>query len=316
MKIDLAAMSELIRSSDDVIITSHVRPDGDSVGSALGMMHFVRSLGKKVRVIIDDEVPRTLNFLPGSDEIDGVTEGETYESDLLIVLDVELKRIGRVIEQVKAKKVLNIDHHRTNDEEAEYLYLDFYRAATAEIVHELISFMKADFTEDMALCLYTGMATDTGFFRFSNTQPRTMRAAADLLEITGRRPNYIADAVEMKSYEEVIGQAKGICHTELLFNGQAAFLFIDEELVKEIPSTEGILNRIIEMEGVRVAVFLKWSEPDTYRVSMRAKDIDVSRVAQNINGGGHRRAAGATLNMSFDEARTKLIEIIGQELAQ
>lgn len=313
MKIGLSEAGCILRDAQTIILTSHIRPDGDSVGSTLGLMHFLRGMGKDVRVMIDDEIPRTFSVLPGVDTIARPAEGERYTADLLVVCDVELKRTGNVVPSVDAVHVLNIDHHVTNDEEAEYLYIDPARAATCEIAYELIRAMGRTCALDTATCLYTGIATDTGFFRFSNTTPHTMRAAADLIEI-GVKPNVISVAMEMKSYDEVMAQERAIRNLEMFYDGKVAAVFIDEARAKEVKTTEGLLDKLRVIEGTQIVFFMKWLEHDTYRVSMRSKGVNVSRIAQEFDGGGHIRAAGCTLHAPFDEARRMILAAIGKEL--
>lgn len=315
MKINLTDTARLLHDAQTVILTSHIRPDGDSIGSTLGLMHFLRSLGKEARVLIDDELPRTFRVLPGLDTIERPEEGQRYTADLLVVCDVELRRTGAVVPSVDAVRVLNIDHHVTNDEEAEYLYLDPSHAATCEIMCEIIREMGGTCSLDMATCLYTGIATDTGFFRFSNTTPRTMRTAADLIEI-GVKPNIISVAMEMKSYDEVMAQVRAIRNLEMFYDGKVAAVFIDEERAKEVKTTEGLLDKLRVIEGTQIVFFMKWLEHDTYRVSMRSKGVNVSRIAQEFDGGGHIRAAGCTLHAPFDEARSMILAAIGRALSE
>ena len=313
MKISLDEAARIVGDAQTIILTSHIRPDGDSIGSTLGLMHYLRAQGKDARVLIDDELPRIFNILPELDRIERPAEGRRYTADLLIVCDVELKRTGTVLDAVDAVRVLNIDHHVTNDEEAEYLYLNPDYAATCEIMHDLVLKMGGTFSLDVATCLYTGIATDTGFFRFSNTTAHTMRAAADLIEI-GVKPNIISVAMEMKSYDEVMAQVRAIKNLEMFYDGKVAAVFIDEAKAKEVTTTEGLLDKLRVIEGTQVVFFMKWLEQDTYRVSMRSKGTNVSRIAQGLGGGGHIRAAGCTIHAPFDEAKRMILAAIGEEL--
>ena len=313
MKITLDEAAKIIGDAQTIVLTSHIRPDGDSIGSTLGLMHFLRAQGKDARVLIDDEIPRIFSVLPGIDQIARPAEGQRCTADLLIVCDVELKRTGAVVPSVDAVRVLNIDHHVTNDEAAEYLYLNPDYAATCEIVHDLIRVMGGAFSLETATCLYTGMATDTGFFRFSNTTPHTMRAAADFLEV-GVQQSKIAIAMEMKSYDEVMAQANAIRNVEMFCGGRVAAVFIDEMRAKEVTTTEGLLDALRVIEGTQIVFFMKWLAPDTYRVSMRSKGANVSRIAQRFDGGGHIRAAGCTILAPFDAAKQTILDAIGEEL--
>ena len=212
-----------------------------------------------------------------------------------------------------AVHLLNIDHHVTNDEKAEHLCLNPKAAATCEIVYDLVRILGIMPMLDAAVCLYTGMATDTGFFRFSNTTPHTMRAAADLIEI-GVKPNVVSVAMEMKSYDEVMAQVRAIRSLEMFFDGRVAAVFIDEERARGVTTTEGLLDELRVIEGTQIVFFMKWLEKDTYRISMRSKGTNVSRIAQKFDGGGHIRAAGCTIHAPFAEARTAILDAIGEEL--
>lgn len=313
MKITMDAAAQMLRDAQTVVLTSHTRPDGDAIGSTLGLMHVLRAQGKEVRILIDDEIPRIFSILPGVDQIERPIESQRYTADLLVVCDVELSRTGASVSAVDAVHLLNIDHHVTNDEKAEHLCLNPKAAATCEIVYDLVRILGIMPMLDAAVCLYTGMATDTGFFRFSNTTPHTMRAAADLIEI-GVKPNVVSVAMEMKSYDEVMAQVRAIRSLEMFFDGRVAAVFIDEERARGVTTTEGLLDELRVIEGTQIVFFMKWLEKDTYRISMRSKGTNVSRIAQKFDGGGHIRAAGCTIHAPFAEARTAILDAIGEEL--
>ena len=313
MKITMDDAAQMLRDAQTVVLTSHIRPDGDAIGSTLGLMHVLRAQGKEVRILIDDEIPRIFSILPGVDQIERPIESQRYTADLLVVCDVELGRTGASVSAVDAVHLLNIDHHVTNDEKAKHLCLNPKAAATCEIVYDLVRILGIMPMLDAAVCLYTGMATDTGFFRFSNTTPHTMRAAADLIEI-GVKPNVVSVAMEMKSYDEVMAQVRAIRSLEMFFDGRVAAVFIDEERARGVTTTEGLLDELRVIEGTQIVFFMKWLEKDTYRISMRSKGTNVSRIAQKFDGGGHIRAAGCTIHAPFAEARTAILDAIGEEL--
>ena len=169
--------------------------------------------------------------------------------------------------------------------------------------------MNAKITKDIAMAVYTGLATDTGFFRFPNTTPFTMRAAADLLE-RGAEPGIISEAVEAKPFVRVIGMAKALEGAELLFGGKLAGIFLDRTAAESLDSTEGLIDSLRVIEGTDVSVLLKWKEDGVFRVSMRSKKTNVSKVAAAFSGGGHERAAGCTLKMNFIEAKRTILEAL------
>ena len=312
MRISLKEAGTLLQEAQNIVITAHVNPDGDAIGSSLGVMHYLRDLGKQVRVVIDDDIPRNFAFLNACDIIEKPTAAETGEKepiDLLLILDTSIDRTGDVMEAFSPTRILNIDHHVTNSLACPAVYLDADSAATAEIIYQLLQEMNAKITKDIAMAVYTGLATDTGFFRFPNTTPFTMRAAADLLE-RGAEPGIISEAVEAKPFVRVIGMAKALEGAELLFGGKLAGIFLDRTAAESLDSTEGLIDSLRVIEGTDVSVLLKWKEDDVFRVSMRSKKTNVSKVAAAFSGGGHERAAGCTLKMNFIEAKRTILEAL------
>ena len=311
MNISLTETAKALSGAERIVITAHVNPDGDAIGSSLGLMHTLRGMGKEVRVFIDDDIPANFSVLPGREQIERPgkeRKEEKIKADLFVVLDTALDRIGNVGDMVDAP-VLNIDHHVTNRGEAERNYIDAGRAATAEIVYELICEMGCAFTKDIATCIYTGLAADTGFFRYANTSPFTMRAAARLME-QGVRPNVISEAMEQRPYDVVKGMAEAMQTIERFCAGRAAGLFLDRDLTARLENTEGLIDRVRVIEGVDVAVLLKCKEEKLCRVSMRSKGMDVAKIAARLGGGGHVRAAGCTLEMGFADAKRTIMAAI------
>ena len=313
MKLTLEKTAEVLKNADRLVLTAHVNPDGDAIGSSLGLMHILREMGKEVQIFIDDDIPSIFSILPGVEKIQKPEESmPKISADLLVVLDASPDRVGKVRELVEAP-VLNIDHHVTNTEDKVRVYVDSKRAATCEIIYELAKELEIPFTKDSAVCIYTGIATDCGFFRYANTTPFTMRAAAELME-WDIRPNLISEAMEQKSCATVRGMAKALSTLEVFHDGRAAGLFLDDELSSELETTEGFIDMIRVIEGVDVALLLKCKEKNVCRVSMRSRETDVSRIAMSLNGGGHIRAAGCTLEMPFEEAKKTIVDAIDRAL--
>ena len=163
------------------------------------------------------------------------------------------------------------------------------------------------------MCIYTGIATDTGFFRYFNTTSFTMRAAAEMLEF-GVRPNVISEAMEQKSFDVVKGMAEAMQTIELFCGGRAAGVFLDLERTERIENTEGFIDMVRVIEGVDVAVLLKCKEERVCRASMRSKGVDVAKIAASFGGGGHVRAAGCTLEMPFEEAKKTIMAAIAKTI--
>ncbi len=314
MKITLQETAAKLQTANKIILTAHINPDGDAIGSTLAMLQILRSMGKNVELYIDDKIPKNFTILPFAEEIRRPREYEKLSADLLVVLDSEPARTG-VVKDVVDAPILNIDHHITNNNDENDLYVDASAAATCEIVVRLCHELKAEITKNVAVCLYTGIATDTGFFNFSNTKPATFRAAAELVEV-GVEPNVISEQIEKRSYRDVKTMNAALKTTKIFYGGKVAGMFIDRELFKEVDTTEGIIDLIRVIDGVEVAFLITEKEKNVCRVSMRSKGVDVSTIARRIGGGGHVRAAGCTIEKNLDMAKMIIVRNIGEYMVE
>lgn len=314
MFVNLKETAEKLKSAENILVTSHINPDGDAIGSTLALMQILRSMKKNVQVYIDDNVPKSFLNLPCVDEIKRPAENEKFSADLFVVLDTSADRIGKVSEMTDAP-ILNIDHHVTNKGVDCDLHLEVEAAATCEIIFNIAHELGAEITENAAICLYTGMATDTGFFNYSNTKPSTFRAAAELVE-RGVQPNLIIEQIDKRTFQEVKVMSAALRTTKLYFGGKAAGMFVDEELYKKTNTTEGFIDLIRVIDTVDVAFLLTSHEKNICRVSMRSKNANVAEIAKRLGGGGHVRAAGCTLQKTLEEAKQILIQAIGEYLVE
>ncbi|MBR1759758.1 MAG: bifunctional oligoribonuclease/PAP phosphatase NrnA [Schwartzia sp.] len=312
MKITIEDVAEKLMAANKLLITAHVNPDGDAIGSTLALAALLHGKGKTTVVMLDDKLPKNLSFLPGYDAIVRPEEGEKADAEMLVILDTSLDRIGEVAKAAEGLPVLNIDHHISNDGKADFLYNDD-RAATAEIIFELVERLGGGFTPEIAMPLYTGLATDTGFFKFSNTRPETMRAAARLLE-AGVRPERVSEALEEKPESVVRGQAAALQTMELSYDGRVAGLYLDKALATSLDTTEGFIDFVRVIEGVEIAVLLKEMDENFCRASVRSKGLDVSKLAMKFGGGGHLRAAGFPVKKPLAEAKKDVLEALGEIL--
>ena len=308
MLITLKQAATKIRAASKILVTAHVQPDGDAIGSTLATMMILRSLGKTTRAFIDDTVRRNLHVLPHFDDIRRPVDGESFDADLLLILDTSPDRIGNVRKLTDAP-VLNIDHHVTNSGEGYELCLDAAAAATCEIICRLAHELDAEITPDIATCLYTGLATDTGFFQFSNTRAETLAVASELIDC-GVKPNFISEQMERKTLAEVIGLRDALNTLKMYCGDKVAGMTLDHATAKKFDSTEGIIDEIRVIDTVDVAFLITEKSPNVCRVSMRSKGADVSKIAAALGGGGHIRAAGCTLKMSLVDAEKILVEAI------
>lgn len=305
----------LLKENQSFVLTAHISPDGDSLGSMLALYEFLVRQGKQVVVALDDTIPDVFRMLPCWDVIRTVDELGKLKPDLAIILDASsMDRIGRVSEIVDAP-TLNIDHHVSNQGFTDYRLLDSEAAATGEIVYRLLAEAKTPITKDMATNLYTAIATDCGFFRYANTRPGTMRIAAELLTY-GVEPNTIAEALEQISLDTMRLTARVLQTMEFFADGKVAVIVVTRDMLEHDESTDELINYPRKVEGVDVAVMLKQKDESTVKISMRSKGVDVSRIAMQFGGGGHARAAGCSIEGSIDEACQKLLAVIVPEVGR
>lgn len=313
-ELSLQETGALLLAADSLVLCTHVSPDGDTLGSALGLARFLRSQGKQVTVFCDDTINKTFSFLPGLDQCQRPQEGSKIQTDLLVVIDASSwDRIGLVSEVVEYKTLLNIDHHISNTRFAEYLYLDAQAAATGEIMCDLFEAMQWPLDEGMAICFYTAISTDCGSFRYGNTTPKTMQQAAKLLDY-GVQPNEISDCLDMRTKETVELLAKVLPSLTFAYEGRVAYITITNALYNKEIQTDSFVSYPRYIEGVDVAIMFKAVEPEVTRVSLRSKTLDVAEVALSFGGGGHLRAAGCTINAPVEEAQRRLLAALGERL--
>ena len=313
MLITLKQAATRLKSAEKILITAHVQPDGDAIGSTLAAMLILRSLGKTAQIFIDDTVRKNLHALPHFEEIRRPVDGEKFDADLLLILDTSADRIGNV-RKLTTAPALNIDHHVTNSgADVDELYVDSNAAATCEIVYKLAAELDATITPEIATCLYTGLATDTGFFQFSNTRADTLAVASELIRC-GVSPHFISERMESKTLAEVRGLATALNSLKMYFGDKVAGMTIDLDAATKFESTEGFIDEIRVIDTVDVAFLITEKAPNFCRVSMRSKGVDVSKIAAELGGGGHVRAAGCTLKMPLADAEKILIDTIGKAL--
>ena len=306
-EISLQETGKLLLDAKKIVLCTHVSPDGDTLGSSLGLAQCLQKLGKEVIVYCDDLVNKSFSFIPGIELLQRPDANNSVEADLLVVIDASsFDRIGIVGEVVKYKQLLNIDHHISNTHFADFVYLDSKAAATGEIMCELLQEMAWPIEHNIAECFYIAISTDCGSFRYANTTPKTMRAGAWLLE-QGVRPNEISDKLDMKSRLTVEMLAKVLPSLTFEADGKIAYLTITHDLYNKDANTDSFVNYPRYIDGVEVAIMFKAVEPKVTRVSMRSSNVDVAQVALCFGGGGHIRAAGCTIYAPVEEAREQLL---------
>lgn len=301
-----------------VLVLSHVRPDGDALGAQTAMSQILK-LFHVEPVLVNEDVPsKRFDYLPDYDVMrrpdDAVIAGHRFQH-VIFVDAADLLRVGQANTLIAPHaEIINIDHHATNDR---YGYINIVQpksSSTCEVIYDWIRTINLPVSSALATSLYTGYITDTGGFRYQNTTPKVLRDAAELVQF-GASPYDIAEhALEMLSWEKLKVLQKSLATLELLFSGKIAFLEVTRSMLAEsgasFDDTEGLVHYGLNIEGVEVAALFREQE-DGIKVSLRSRRrIDVSKVAQAFGGGGHVRAAGLTLHMSLDDAKQKMLETL------
>ena len=313
-KINLLETGNMLLAAQKIVLCCHVSPDGDTLGSALGLARLLEQKGKEVTVFVDDDINKSLSFIPGVDKVQKPEAGVIVEADLFVVVDASsFDRVGICNEVVKAPVLLNIDHHISNTEFADYLYLDAEAAAAGEIMCDLFEAMGWEYDEAIAVDFYTAITTDCGSFRYSNTTSKTMQRAAKLLDY-GVKPNEISDMLDIRSRKTTELLAKVLPSLTFDYEGKVAHITITNDLYDKETQTDSFVSYPRYTEGVEVAVMFKAVEPEVTRVSMRSSNVDVASVALSFGGGGHLRAAGCTIYAPVEEAKAQLLAAIGKAL--
>lgn len=313
-KINLLETGNMLLAAQKVVLCCHVSPDGDTLGSALGLARFLEQQGKEVIVFADDHINKSLSFIPGIEKVQRPEEGVLVEADLFVVVDASsFDRVGICNEVVKAPVLLNIDHHISNTEFADYLYLDAEAAAAGEIMCDLFEAMGWEYDEAIATDFYTAITTDCGSFRYSNTTSKTMQRAAKLLDY-GVKPNEISDMLDVRSRKTTELLAKVLPSLTFDYEGKVAHITITNDLYDKEAQTDSFVSYPRYIEGVEVAIMFKAVEPEVTRVSMRSSNVDVASVALSFGGGGHLRAAGCTIYAPVEEAKAQLLAVVGKAL--
>ena len=313
-KINLLETGNMLLAAQKIVLCCHVSPDGDTLGSALGLARFLEQQGKEVVVFADDHINKSLSFIPGIEKVQRPEEGVLVEADLFVVVDASsFDRVGICNEVVKAPVLLNIDHHISNTEFADYLYLDAEAAAAGEIMCDLFEAMGWEYDEAIATDFYTAITTDCGSFRYSNTTSKTMQRAAKLLNY-GVKPNEISDMLDVRSRKTTELLAKVLPSLTFDYEGKVAHITITNDLYDKEAQTDSFVSYPRYIEGVEVAIMFKAVEPEVTRVSMRSSNVDVASVALSFGGGGHIRAAGCTIYAPVEEAKAQLLAVVGKAL--
>jgi len=313
----LAEIGGVLRAHQRFAILSHVRPDGDALGSQLGLALSLSKLGKTVMVRNEDGLLEKYSFLPGGEFLQ-TPLGEPQDFDVAIALDTATQaRLGTATELVRSAKIwINIDHHPSNPGYGDLVYIDSTAPATGQILFELIQSQGLPMDAAIAENLFVAISTDTGSFQYPNTTARTFEIGAELLRCgvdVGRVSQLLYESYPRRR-TELLRELLGTMRFEA--NGQIACFSLSLKVAAELgvkpEDNEGLIDHLRAIQGVIVAIFFEELIEGKVRVSMRSKNerVDVSAICQKFGGGGHKLAAGARVRGTLAEVEEKILKAI------
>ncbi|MCR4616165.1 MAG: DHH family phosphoesterase [Clostridiales bacterium] len=313
MRISLEQTVKLLSKNDKMLILTHTHPDGDTLGSGFSLCYALRSIGKKVNVLCADSI---------SEDYDLITEGyeaEDFEAEYIISVDVASpEMLGRLEEKYGGRVDLCIDHHGSNSDYAKNLLLD-HCAATTELIFSLVKMMDIPVTKKIADCIYIGISTDTGCFKYANTTSASHRIAAELIDAGAdyATVNRIFFDTKTKSYIKL--EKMAMAGLEMHFDDRCAIMCVTKEILEKSKATQEDCAKLApitrQIEGVLVGVVLREQDDGTFKASVRTQSgINASDLCAKLGGGGHAAAAGCTLHGSLEESKKMLLDSIEEAL--
>ncbi len=309
----LSQVVELIEKKDRFAITSHVRPDGDSLGSSLGLYWLLKALNKDVEVIMRDLAPHSYRQLPGADAVRVTPAVDRVYEAVFVIECSDIDRPGLI--DLEKQFVVNIDHHSTTELFGTINWIDSTASAVGEMIYNLCKATGVRVTKEIAECVYTALLTDTGSFHYSNTTERTFKIASELVR-TGVKPAKTAEAI-FGSYQwpkiQLLSQVLGTAKRDE--TGHVAWMQQTLEMQKQTHASDedadGFVNYPLAVSEVEATALFKECSPGVYRTSLRSKgDVNVAKIAEQFGGGGHRNAAGCTLKGDLEEIEQKLVPLM------
>lgn len=316
MRVTLQAAAAMLLSFDRVLILCHRNPDGDTIGSAAALCRAYLNMGRQAKIFCHDAFPEKFSYL--------LPETPDFAPEHIVSVDVADPALlgDKTVAEIEGRTVdLSIDHHPTHKQFANALYLEGKSASCCEIIRELLGEMGCPITKEIADCIYTGAATDTGCFKFSNTSPRTHRIAAEMIEAGADYVTINKVMFDTKTFPELKLEQLALEQLWLSEDGKIAVLTITSDMLEKTGVRETELDAITalprKIAGVEAGITIKQRGENEFKVSVRTGEtLDASRICGKFGGGGHARAAGCQFEgLSPAAIREKLAAAVREEMA-
>lgn len=315
MDITVKEAAQKLLDADNILVLGHQSPDGDTLGCASALLRGLQSLGKKARFLCSDPVPKKFDYL-----FAGIQQQE-FSTEFVVSVDIADRHLfGKGLAEYEEKVDLCLDHHATNGNFAKERVVDAKAAAACEIVFQVLKEMQVAISPEIADCLFTGLSTDTGCFRYGNVTPRTHRIAAELIELGAHAADINREMFDTKSRTRIEVEKYAFQSMTFHFDGKCAVLYLPISLVEELSVEEGDMDGVASMprqvEGVLAGVTVREKPDGTLKASLRTNPpLNAAEICGAFGGGGHAAAAGcAFTGKSFDEVKSLLLREIGEQM--
>lgn len=311
----IQAIKTAIKKNNKFLVSSHINPEGDSIGSQIATASLLRRLGKDVLIVNESPIPRVLDFMPGSDKILKEKPSD-WDFEAAVILDCpDLSRIGKVSEYVTPDKmIINIDHHVSNTNFGKYNWVEPHLSSAGEMIFELFKAFHMKIKYEEAEALYAAIMTDTGSFRYSNTSSRTHIVISELIEAGVKPYDTHSKIYETSSLENTKLLGEALRTLKVSDDGKISWLWVTKDMLKNtkasLEGTEGIIDFARSLEGVEIAIFFRETGTENrVKVSFRSKgNADVNKLASFFNGGGHVTASGCNVFGTMEQVEKKVLE--------
>ena len=308
-------LNDIIKSSKNILITSHINPDGDTLGSMCGLYSLIQTnFKKKCDMLLVSKLPKMYEYIPNvklAKNIENIDKSREYD----LVINVDIAAIDRICDGKilfdKAKKTVNIDHHKTNIEYADLNFVEGDASSTSEIIYEIAKNLNWKINLDTAIAIYTGILTDTGSFRFDNTTPKALQYASELVKLGVSPSELYKNCYETNSKNMTLFQCYCVSKAVFTDNDKIAYTTVYkkdmEKFQAEEDFTEGLTDKLRSIVSTQIAFVAKEMNNGWTKISMRSKNADVSEICKTFNGGGHKFASGCTIKANVEEAVKKML---------
>jgi len=304
-----------IKESDNIVLISHINPDGDALGSSLSMYNILKKLNKNVTIFNATDLPPYLDFLPNFNKVK-----KTLPKKIDLMISFDCGSFDRLGIDRRDYFLINLDHHISNTNYGDLNLIEANAASTSQVVFNLLEANNVEIDKDSATCIYTALVTDTGNFQYESVNAEVFRVASELVK-AGANPDFISKMLYQRDrLSRLRFLAKALDTLELYLEGQVAIVEVTRELMEMTGAvkddTDGIVNMIRAINSVEVALLLREEEDGSIKISLRSKNyVDVSKIAIKYGGGGHIRASGATIkDKTFSEIKEMILNDIKGEL--